>query len=595
MPTADIVFECSYEVCNKVGGIYTVIKSKAARMTGHYGEGYYTIGFYQPDKARVEFETQEPPKDVKKAFDELEDEGIKCIYGIWLIPGRPKTILVDAKGHLEKINDVKKWLWEDYGVDSLRSSDWFDHPVNWSYCVGKLIERLSATKQFNGKRIVGHFHEWMSGAGLLYLKKQGSDVKSVFTTHATLLGRTIAGHGEDLYGLVNRGLEAGESADPELARSHGVEDKHTMEVACAGQCEVFTTVSAITGKEAAFLLGRRPDAYLYNGVDCSRYPELEELSILRRKYRHEMRHFLMSYFNRYYTLDYSKIRSVFISGRYEFHNKGIDVFIDALGRLNEHLKEDGIENILLAFIFVPAASRGENFEVLKNVSLFEELYDHVDDYLPEMRAAIIRKLTEGNLPEDVFSESFIEQSRKMIAHFKEKEGGSPPLSAFQLNDEGGDSIMNALKRNGLLNRSEDRVKAIFYPAYLSSADRMIGLEYNEATLTCDMGCFPSFYEPWGYTPLECAAQATPSITTDLAGYGQFMKGKGDGVRVLEVEGKKYGEIVEGLYKEFLELVGMPKKQLTKRRISAKELSFEADWKALSENYVKAHDLAFEGK
>jgi glycogen(starch) synthase len=259
------------------------------------------------------------------------------------------------------------------------------------------------------------------------------------------------------------------------------------------------------------------------------------------------------------------------------------------------MKDNGYENTLIAFIFVPAAHRGENIEVLKNVSLFEELYDHVDEFLPEIREQIITSLTNGKLSEEVFTEEFKQQSKKMIAHFKEKEGRSPPLCAFVLNNEGGDAIIQSLNRNGLLNREEDRVKVIFYPAYLSSADRLIGLEYNEATITSDMGVFPSFYEPWGYTPLESAAQATPAITTDLAGYGQFIEGKGDGIRVLNVEGRKYEEIVEDLFKELLQLATIEKPELTKRRMNAKELSMLADWSILSENYVKAHDLALKKK
>ena len=591
MSKPDIVFECSFEVCNKVGGIYAVLKSKAAYMSQHYGEDYYTIGYYQPEKARIEFEPTEPPREFKEVFDELKGEGVQCLYGRWLIPGRPKTILVNSTNCGGCINDVKKWLWEEYQVDSIQSDDWFNHPVVWNYYVGKLVDKLSQTKKLKGKKIVGHFHEWMSGTAILYLKGQGSNVGTVFTTHATMLGRTMAGVGKDLYKIVNEGLERGETATHDTAKAHSVQDKHSMEVACAKSADVFTTVSTVTGKEAEYILGVKPDVYLFNGVDCGRYPGLEELTVLRRKYRSESRKFLTAYFNRYYSMDLYNIRSVYISGRYEFHNKGLDVFIDALGRVNRQMRDNGYENHLVAFIFVPAGQHGENFDVLKNVALFQELFEHVDEELPEIRDRIVQGLADGKLPEKVYTDGFIEQSRKMIAHFKEKEGQNPPLCSFQLDDMQGDPVMNHLWKNQLLNRKEDKVKIVFYPAYLSSADRMLGLDYNEATLTCDMGVFPSFYEPWGYTPLESAAQATPSVTTDLAGYGRFMKGKGDGVRVLSVEGRSYDDIVEQLSQELMDLASMPSKELSRRRISAKNLALEADWKVLSENYFKAHELA----
>ncbi|HHQ44553.1 MAG TPA: hypothetical protein ENN13_00260, partial [Candidatus Altiarchaeales archaeon] len=528
MPKAEHVFECSYEVCNKVGGIYTVLKSKASEMIHHYDGNYTSVGFYNPDKARIDFDEEETPQDFKPVFEQLEKEGVKCYYGVWLVPGRPKTILVDPAGYYNRVNDVKAWMWEKYQVDSLNSDDTFNHPLVWSYCTGIVIERLLETGTLKGRRVVVHVHEWMSGAGALYLKSKKAPCATVFTTHATMLGRTIAGSGGDLYKMVGEGVK-GRTVDPDVARKYGVNDKHTMEVACANHCDVFTTVSTITGGEAKYLLGKRPAIFLPNGIDYAKYSELDEAAILRRKYRKDMRKFLTAYFSRYYNIDYMKIRSFFISGRYEFHNKGIDVYVDALGKLNEEMKSNGYENTVIAFIFVPAAVRGENIRILKNAGLLEELYDQVEDALPDIESRIITSLTNGELAEDIYSEDFRRQARKMIVHFKELVGQTPPLCAFQLIDEGNDAIINALKRNGLLNRMEDRVKVIFYPAYLSSSDRLIGLEYNQATLTCDLGVFPSFYEPWGYTPVETAVQSTPAITTDLAGFGQFIQGKGEGI------------------------------------------------------------------
>jgi len=590
----DHVFEVSFEVCNKVGGIYAVLKSKAAYMTGKYGENYCTIGYYDPTNARVDFDEEKPPEDISDVLSKLESEGIKCYYGRWLIPGRPKTILVDSRGYARKINEIKTKLWEDYRVDSLSSDNWFNDPVLWSYSVGILIESLMKGKYLRGKRVVAHFHEWLSGTALLYLEKKDAPVATIFTTHATILGRTIAGTGGDLYKMVNEGLARKEKAPLDLARRYGVIDKHSMEVACAKSADVFTTVSEITGREAEYVLDLKPDILLPNGLDLNKFPEMEELSILRRKYRRETRKFLTAYFSRYYPMDYYKIRSFFISGRYEFHNKGLDVFIDALGRLNTQLKEEKSETKVVAFLFIPAANRGENIEILKNISLYEEILEKIEEALPEIGERITDYLINGKIPDGVLSDEFKQQCKKLMIHFTEKKGMNPPLCAFELSyPQEQDPILQAFRRAGLLNRDEDKVKVIFYPAYLSSSDRFISLEYNQATLTCDVGIFPSFYEPWGYTPLETAAQATLAVTTDLAGFGQFIDGKGSGIKVLKANNTPYEKIVEELHNNMYEIVKMPKKDLTERRINAKELSRLADWSILSENYFKAHEMALK--
>ena len=594
MKEAEFVFEVSYEVCNKVGGIYAVIKSKAARMAEQYGEGYCAVGFYEPSQARLEFDEGQPPAGLAKAFKRLEEDGIKCRYGLWLIAGRPNAILVDVRDYNIDLNGLKKQLWEDYKIDSLKSDSWFNDPLKWSHATGRLFEELIDERPYKGRKVVGHFHEWMSGFAILHIRKLNLPIATVFTTHATMLGRSISGAGGDLYGMAAKERKAGRKASVDLARQYNCEDKHTTEVACAANADVFSTVSEITGREAEYILGKKPDVLVYNGLDIGKFPEAEELSVLRKRYRDQMREFLISYFCRYYYVDFYNIRSMFISGRYEFHNKGLDVYIEALGRLNRKLKEEKSKKHVVAFIFVPSGNRGENVQVLKNKALFEEVHDQVEASLPEIRDRILELIVKGEIPDNVLSDEFLQQARRLTAHFIEKRGDTPPLCAFELSyPEEHDMIIQALRKNELLNREEDKVKVIFYPAYLSSADRFIALEYNQATLTCDVGVFPSFYEPWGYTPLETAAQGTLAITTDLAGFGQFIKGKGNGIQVLNVDGVEYRKTVDELYMKLLEIVHMEKKELTNRRINAKELAALADWRFLIENYVKAHDLALE--
>ncbi|MBW2964659.1 glycogen/starch synthase, partial [Candidatus Woesearchaeota archaeon] len=247
------VFEASWEVCHKVGGIYTVVKSKAALLNDAC-PNYFLVGPYFQEMAEAEFEEDTLPHGFGEAFDELKKEGIICHFGHWLIKGNPKTILIDFFQFRSKTNDIKGWLWDNYKVDSLGSSGDFDEAVVWAYAAGKMIEKVIRKKEARGEndtRFVAHFHEWLAGTGLLYLKKCGVKIGTIFTTHATMLGRTVAGMGRDLY-------EQLENINPdEEAKALGVQSKHLTEKACATTTDVFTTVSEITAIEAEHLLSRK--------------------------------------------------------------------------------------------------------------------------------------------------------------------------------------------------------------------------------------------------------------------------------------------------------------------------------------------------
>ncbi|VVB50843.1 Glycogen synthase [uncultured archaeon] len=593
MADADAVFEVSYEVCNKVGGIYAVLTSKAAHMVSTYGDKYYAVGFYDPHNAKLEFDEQDTPPEFKEAFYQLKEKGVVCRFGRWTIKSRPQVILVDAKELMGDKEKIKTRLWETHHIDSLYSDNTFVEPVVWSTAVGLLLDELTKTA-FKGKRVVAQFHEWMSSAGMLQLTYAKKPVATVFTTHATMLGRTLSASGIDIYEMIR----SGKTEDPlVLAKKYGVIDKHTMEAASAKAADVFTTVSEITGREAEAFLGRKPDVLLLNGIDSQKYPEFEELAVLRRHYRKNMKDFFASYFLRYYDVDMTHVRSFYISGRYEFHNKGIDLFIESLGRLNERMKKEGTKFsdgtcTIVALFFIPSDTIGENIEVLKNNSLYQDMQDQVEAALPEIRDTVLNQLSHGKMPQNILTDEFIGQCRKLINHFTERRGGRPPLCAFQLAyPEANDAIIQAFIKNGLLNRAEDKVKVIYYPAYLSSAQRLISMDYQQATLTFDVGVFPSSYEPWGYTPLEAAAQSTMAVTTDLAGYGLFVDGKSKGIYVLRRWGREWDEVVDDLTSYLYRISSLTKKEITELRADAKNISSLADWKILISNYIDAHDKA----
>ena len=602
---ADYFFEVSFEVANKVGGIYTVIASKAPVMLEKYNAGYITIGPWFEGKSKLEF-TEKDAGEFKDAFMKLKSRGIKCHLGTWNIDGNPRAILIDFSVFAEKNkNQIKTDLWKKYNIDSIRADSWFDDPVCFSHAAGMLIDEIS--KKLKPKKCVAQFHEWMAGAGLLYLKSAKSNVGTVFTTHATMLGRTMAGVNENLHAEIESGLKKGITIDPQKAYHYGVEAKHLTEVACAKNADVFTTVSKTTAKEAEYILGKTPAVILPNGLSISNYPSMEDLSYMHKQNKTKIMNFLRAYFRPYYDVNLEDPRIMFIAGRYEYHNKGLDVFTESLGRLNQKLKNEKSDKDVFAFFLIPADADGENVDVLKDITLFKEIENYVDDLLPGVKHALINAITRGKDIREALKEHLtekrIQEIKKQMIVFRSKEGHTPPLCAFNLKyDASNDSTIKGFKANGLLNRDEDRVKVIFYPAYLSNADRLLSLNYNAFLIGSSLGVFPSFYEPWGYTPVECAANGCLSITTDYAGFGKFIDEnrkialndkKDRGIYILKREGKKYENCVEDLKNKLYEIITMNKNEIVEEKQIANRLAQITDWKVLGENYIKAHNAAIK--
>lgn len=589
-PRAEVLFEVSFEVCNKVGGIYAVLESKAKRMVDLYRDNYFLIGPYYPEKAVTEYLRQNPPKAFERAFNELRKEGIICHFGKWLIQGKPNVILIEFGDVLKNVDKIKGDLWKEYGIDSWGAGFDFNEPVAWSTACGIVIDKLLSS--FKEKRVVAQFHEWIAGGGLLHLHKK---IPTVFTTHATTLGRTICGWGEDFYTEMNENLRKGIKIDPKRAYKYGVQAKHLMEKACAEKAAVFSTVSEITAKEAEYTLGKKPDAILPNGLDMDRFPTMEEFALLHRKYLEKMKHFFNAYFSPYYETNMWDAMVFFTSGRYEFRNKGFDVFVDSLGKLNERMKKEGTKKNIFVMFYVPRDNK-ENIEIIENIKLYDDLKEKVVDELPWIEEMIMDSLVKGKVPTTniIFRKEFLQESRKKFISFK--KDGNPPLSAFIVDEN--DLITNSFKRNNLLNRKEDKVKVILYPAYLSTTDRLLGLNIEQATQGSHFGVFPSYYEPWGYTPLECAANGVMALTSDLAGFGIFIKQHSNqkelpGIIVLDRDSKEYREIVDRLAEILWLIVNMPRNERIPKKAQAKYLASLADWKILIENYVKAHNIALE--
>ncbi|MBU1965005.1 MAG: alpha-glucan family phosphorylase, partial [Proteobacteria bacterium] len=524
------LFEVSWEVCNKVGGIYTVITSKLPEATKLFGERYFVLG---PDlKTNPDFEETDE-ECWNRVREGVAIKEIPCRFGRWKVPGRPKAILVGFGKKYDKEQLLFR-IWEDYGVDSIAGGWDYMEPVMFSYAASEVIETIyTSVVRPQGMRAVAQFHEWMTGAGLLGLKKRAPEIGTVFTTHATTLGRTLASHGMDIYTTMDH------ISPQREATAHNITAKCSMEAASAREADCFTTVSEITASEAKNFLGRPPDLITPNGLDIENIPDLAADRTAALKSRKKLLAAATRFLGRDFPAD-AKI--MLISGRGEFRNKGVDLFLSALGRLNQEM---GPDQTILAFIFV--------------------LGDYTD-LIPSLKSDDVRP-----------------------------DPGNPPIASHRLRYEASDPILQACERLGLKNFPQNRVQVIFVPAYLNGHDGLINMTYYEALAGCDLGVFPSYYEPWGYTPLESAAYAVPTLTTDQAGFGlwaQHAVGKNSGIILLNRLGQPDEAIENNLHDIFSDFLRRDEADLQGMRVGARAAASQANWKDFFKHYEQAFDQAF---
>jgi len=533
------LFEVSWEVCNKVGGIYTVISTKAKTAVERFGDEYVAVGpWLLADSER------DVPFDEEKGFEgfceSCREMGLPVRIGRWRIPGRPRTILIEFSGLYDQRNAVLSGLWEDYGVDSISGSWDYVEPVLFGHAAGMVIEKWWGEHVApNHRRAIVQANEWMTGSSLLYLKRQVPSIGTVFTTHATMLGRALSslGHSPD------DGL--GEQTADELAASHNVVAKHSIEGVSARQADVFTTVSTITAKEAKLLHGREAKPVLPNGIDLDVIDALAG-ETTREKARETLQHTA----SRFLGEDVRDAALFVISGRYEFHNKGIDILLDALARMNGR---EGRRVVL--FVLVPAGNSGLRGD-------FRERLES-----PAAPAAATPPTT-----------------------------GAIGISTHHLFDGDNDPVHAHCAKLGLTNSAASRVKIVQVPIYLHEGDGFLNLPYEAVLRAMDLSCFPSYYEPWGYTPQESLAVGVPTITTDYAGFGRWVEGQGlgpeNGVTVLHRVHRQYDEVAD-------ELAGVLENYLREgpavkdaERACRKTASRTA-WSDLISNYEQAFRRALE--
>jgi glycogen(starch) synthase len=587
-PLPTLLFEIAWEVCWQLGGIYTVLRTKAAAMLERWGDAYCLIGPYNPQTAAVEFEEIPTEGIIRLALDRLRAAGVPCHYGRWLIPGRPRVILLDHRARYHSLEADKYLLWKDHGIETYSSDGEVNDTIAFGFVVTEFFRELCAVA---GKRsILGHFHEWMGGVAVPRIRHSGLPVTTVFTTHATLLGRYLASDNPYFYDhlpFVN---------GDEQAVKYRILPRHQIEKTAAHASNLFSTVSEVTAYEAEKLLGRKPDAILPNGLNVQRFAALHEFQNLHRQNKEKINEFVMGHFFPSYTFDLDRTLYLFTSGRYEYRNKGIDLFIEAMWRLNQRLRGWTERPTVVAFIISRAANRNMNVAVLQNQAMFDELRHTCTEMEKQMGRTLFLAATTGRVPaasELLSPDALVRLKRAMHVWRSSRQ---PPIVTHDLVDDAGDPVLKHLRHRWLVNSADDPVKMIFHPEFLSATSPLISLDYTDFVRGCHLGIFPSYYEPWGYTPMESVVMGVPAVTTDLSGFGAYVEREIDqarsrGIFVLHRRNRSFDDACNDLVDYLLEFCSLNRRQRIDLRNRAEGLSDVFDWSTLAKHYHEAHDLA----
>ena len=539
--TPEYLFESSWEVCNKVGGIYTVLSTKAHTLQQMFNDKVVFIGpdVWGPANAPDFIEDDALFADWKKHARTTDK--LKMKVGRWNVPGTPPVVLIDFKPFFSDRDAFFYSMWENFRVDSMHAYGDYDESCIFAYAVGKVIESFYNFYNLSDKKVTALFNEWMLGMGALYIKKQIPAIATLFTTHATSIGRSIAGNNKALYAYMD-----GYNGD-QMAKELNMEAKHSLEKQTAQHVDCFTTVSDITARECKQLLDKAPDIVTPNGFEPNFVPEGKEYT----KKRAEARKTLINVAEKLLGCPISPdALLVSTSGRYEYRNKGIDVFIEAMNRVRN---SGELQREVVAFLMVPAWVRDARADLKE----------------------VIEKNIQTTSP----------MQMPFITHW------------LNLMDQ--DKVLNYISHAGFTNQASEKLKIIFVPCYLDGRDGIFNKPYYDLLIGMDATVYPSYYEPWGYTPLESVAFGIPTVTTNLAGFGLWaeksVSGKNisEGVAVIERTDFNYFDVADAITASILSLVKKDKKEVEEIRKRCFKLAKQAEWSKFIVFYQKAFSDALE--
>ena len=581
------LIESAWEVCNQVGGIYTVIRSKILSQKKEWGDNYLLIGPYFNSQEFEEVEDDGSP--AFRVCAKMREQGIDIHYGTWLVSGKPKVVLINPHSIFHKLGDIKFQIWEDFGIDCGNHDDLKDQVIGFSFLSQWFIHDL--IKEDQKHQMVAHFHEWMAGLPIPFLKKSGADIKLLFTTHATLLGRFLAMNDPNFYErLPYANWE-------EEAKHFNVKTQVGIERAAAHGANFLTTVSDVTSEECVYLLGRKPEFITPNGLNIERFEAMHQFQGMHQDAKDKIHDFVTGHFFPSYKFDLDKTLYFFTSGRFEYKNKGYDLTLEALARLNHKMHQYGINLTVVMFIVTKQPFHSVNIQSLESKAMMDELKHTCEEIEEEMSEQLFR-ISAGNandkLPDlnDLVPENLRLKFRRAMQNSKTNK--LPQVVTHNLMHQDTDPVVNFLRTSNMVNNEYDKVKIIYHPDFISSASPLFHMDYDEFVRGCHLGVFPSYYEPWGYTPVECLVRGIPSITSDFSGFGDYVqknlkeKNK-DGLYIVDRKYKSFDEAAEQLSNQMLDFVKMDRRERITQRNNAESLSTEFDWEKLINHYTKAYE------
>jgi glycogen(starch) synthase len=591
----DYLVEVAWEVCNQVGGIYTVIRSKAPAMMSRWGGRYCMIGPYVNKSILAELEPLDDSSDVfGQAAANMKKKGYHVQYAEWLVTGKPRVVLLNPNVIEEKTRNVIKYLlWKNHGI-STPDNPLINQVIGFAFLTKLFIDELLSIVG-SDKTLVAHFHEWMAGLPILDLKREKRPVKTIFTTHATQLGRHLAINSPMFYAHLPFFKWENEAV------RFDIETETKIEFKCANEADLLTTVSEVTARECKHLLKRKPEKVLPNGLNIERFEALHEFQNMHVKYKEEIHRFVMAHFFQSYAFDLEKTIYLFTSGRYEYKNKGFDLTLEALFRLNQRLKKEQADVTVVMFFVTKRDFFSIKPEVLQSKAMMGEILQTCEAIERQVGKSLFYESTtreDNHLPNlnDFVDEYWKLRYRRIIQSWKSKK--NPMVVTHNLVDENTDEILNFLNTRNMLNHADDKVKIVYHPDFITSTNPLFGMEYGQFVRGCHLGIFPSYYEPWGYTPLESMACGVPAITSDLSGFGDYLlhnipDHEKRGLHVIGRGKRSFDASANQLTQVMYDFLNQNRRERIMQRNNVENNAFTFDWQNLIKHYDEAYQMVLD--
>lgn len=593
-----LLLEVAYEVCNQVGGIYTVIRSKIPSMMKEFGDRYCCLGPYVHPNVTAIFEPiEEYDSPFGKAVLLLREMGFEVHFGRWLTAGRPYTILFNPYSVFDKLGEIKYLLWEHHDIGTPGEDDMINQVVAFGHMIKMLVNKLVNEVISSDQEVILHVHEWMAGTAIPEIRRDNLPVKTVFTTHATLLGRYLAMNDGEFYEHLPFYDWLSE------ARNFNIETQIRIERAASHGAHIFTTVSDVTARECEFLIGRKPEVVLPNGLNIKKFAASHELQNLHAKSKDEIHKFVMGHFFQSYSFDLDKTLYFFTSGRYEYRNKGFDLTLEALSRLNWRMKQANIPITVVMFFITKRPFKTINPDVLQSRALMEKLRETCEEIQNQIGDRLYYAATtspDKKLPPlNDFVDDYLKiRFRRTLQTWQ--SNSLPTVITHNIWDDDKDEILQFLRSSQLVNKPDDKVKIVYHPQFLSSSNPVFAMDYGDFVRGCHLGIFPSYYEPWGYTPLECLASGVSAATSDLSGFGDYFLGNFDkpeqeGVCVIKRSNSNFERAANQLADYLFGFVQSSRKERIAMRYRAEAGSEHFDWNNLTSYYFTAYEKVLGAK